>query len=161
NPKLIYCSVGYYLTVNQFNASVTVFLGPIVPALDRPRMLSGMSATQQTMTLLATYGSLLPATLDGRTAPPTGSPGYFMDLAANALHLWKFHVDWSNVVNTTLSGPTTLPVAAYSEACSGTNCIPQSGTNTQLDSLGDRLMYRLAYRNFGDHESLVTNHSVT
>src|SRR5207302_580188 len=31
----------------------------------------------------------------------------------------------------------------------------------QLDSLGDRLMYRLAYRNFGDHESLVTNHSVT
>jgi uncharacterized repeat protein (TIGR01451 family) len=29
-----------------------------------------------------------------------------------------------------------------------------------LDSLGDRLMYRLAYRNFGDHESLVVSHSV-
>ena len=28
-------------------------------------------------------------------------------------------------------------------------------------SLADRLMYRLAYRNFGTHESLVTNHSVT
>ena len=29
-----------------------------------------------------------------------------------------------------------------------------------LDSIGDRLMYRLAYRNFGDHESLVLNHTV-
>jgi len=31
----------------------------------------------------------------------------------------------------------------------------------QLDSLADRVMYRLAYRNFGDHEALVVNHSVT
>ncbi len=30
----------------------------------------------------------------------------------------------------------------------------------KLDSLSDRLMYRLAYRNFGDHETLLTNHSV-
>jgi hypothetical protein len=29
-----------------------------------------------------------------------------------------------------------------------------------LDSLGGRMMYRLAYRNFGDHESLVTSHTV-
>jgi hypothetical protein len=29
-----------------------------------------------------------------------------------------------------------------------------------LDSLGDRMMFRLAYRNFGDHESLVANHTV-
>ena len=38
---------------------------------------------------------------------------------------------------------------------------PAAGTTQQLDSLADRLMYRLAYRNFGDHESLVVNHSVT
>ncbi|HEX6649048.1 MAG TPA: hypothetical protein VF075_05900, partial [Pyrinomonadaceae bacterium] len=29
------------------------------------------------------------------------------------------------------------------------------------DSLADRLMYRLSYRNFGDHEALVINHSET
>src|SRR5262249_5633352 len=41
-------------------------------------------------------------------------------------------------------------------------CIPQAGTTNQLDSLADRLMYRLAYRRFADgHESLVVNHSVT
>src|SRR5207248_2600918 len=36
-----------------------------------------------------------------------------------------------------------------------------AGTTQELDSLADRLMYRLAYRNFGDHESLVLNHAVT
>src|SRR5436190_5599333 len=133
----------------------------MVAALDRTRMLNGMSATQQTVTLLTTYGSLLPATLDGRTAPPAGSPDYFADLASNALHLWKFHVDWSNVLNTTFTGPTTLAVAAFSQACSGTTCIPQSGTTQKLDSLADRLMYRLAYRHFADgHEAMVVNHSV-
>src|SRR5439155_1430925 len=40
-------------------------------------------------------------------------------------------------------------------------CIPQSGTTQRLDSLADRLMYRLAYRNFGDHQSLLVNHAVT
>src|SRR5207237_7950032 len=64
--------------------------------------------------------------------------------------------------NPTFTGPTALTVASYTEACgvSGT-CVPQAGTTQRLDSLSDRLMYRLAYRNFGDHESLVVNHSVT
>jgi hypothetical protein len=39
-------------------------------------------------------------------------------------------------------------------------CIPQRGTKVKLDSLADRLMFRLQYRNFGTHESLVTNHTV-
>src|SRR5262249_14468064 len=45
--------------------------------------------------------------------------------------------------------------------CQGArSCVPQSGTTQQLDGLDDRLIYRFAYRNFGDHESLVVNHSV-
>src|SRR5262249_32518495 len=53
-------------------------------------------------------------------------------------------------------------VASFSAACSGGGtCIPQPGMTQKLDSLADRLMYRLAYRNFGDHESLVVNQSVT
>ena len=71
-------------------------------------------------------------------------------------------MDWTTPANSTLTGPTTLVAAAYTPACGGTDmtCIPQAGTTQQLDSLDDRLMYRLAYRNFGDHESLVVNHSV-
>jgi hypothetical protein len=37
---------------------------------------------------------------------------------------------------------------------------PQPGTGQKLASLGDRLMSRLVYRNFGTHEALVVNHSV-
>ena len=29
-----------------------------------------------------------------------------------------------------------------------------------MDGLSDRVMFRLAYRNFGDHESLVVNHTI-
>jgi hypothetical protein len=36
----------------------------------------------------------------------------------------------------------------------------RDGPGEKVDSLGDRLMYRLAYRNFGDHESLVATHSI-
>jgi len=38
--------------------------------------------------------------------------------------------------------------------------VPQSGTSQKLDTLSDRLMFRLAYRDFGDHESLSVNQTV-
>jgi hypothetical protein len=84
-----------------------------------------------------------------------------MSLTSTTVQFWRFSVNW--VAGTgTLTGPTTVAgVAAFSRACGGGTCITQPGTTTQLDSLADRLMYRLSYRNFGDHEALVINHSVT
>jgi hypothetical protein len=67
----------------------------------------------------------------------------------------------SGAAHAKVTGPTSIPVATFSEACGGGICIPQLDTSRLLDSLGDRLMYRLAYRNFGDHEALVVNHSIT
>jgi hypothetical protein len=124
-------------------------------------MQAGVAATQQCFTLGVQYGGDLPSDLDGKTLPPAGSPNYILEFGTNALSMWKFHVDWTTPANTTLTGPVTIPVAAFSMACNGGTCIPQVGTTQQLDSLADRVMYRLAYRNFGDHESLVVNHSVT
>src|SRR5438477_12864639 len=90
---------------------------------------------------------------------------YVVSLGAvdGQLAFWQFHVDWTTPPNTTLTGPTTLTTAAFTLPCHGTGgtCVAQSGTTQQLDTLGDRLMYRLAYRNFSDHEALVVNHSVT
>src|SRR5439155_1342049 len=89
-------------------------------------------------------------------------PNFFIELSStSALGLFKFHADFVTPSNSTFTGPTSIPVSSFSEACGGLTCIPQAGTTQKLDSLGDRLMYRLAYRNFGDHESLVVNHSVT
>ena len=44
--------------------------------------------------------------------------------------------------------------------CSFTPCVPQPGTAQRLDTLDDRLMYRMAYRNFGSHQEIVVNHTV-
>src|SRR5205085_6652235 len=49
---------------------------------------------------------------------------------------------------------------SFTPLCSGGTCVVQPSTTQKLDSLADRLMYRLAYRNLGTHESLVTTHSV-
>src|SRR5437868_8764097 len=142
----------------------TTFAGAKVCAYDRTKMLSGQTATQQCFNTSTTYGGILPADLTGTAQPPAGSPNYVLALGATSstLAFWKFHVDWTTPANSTFTGPTALSVASYTEACgtSGT-CIPQLGTTQKLDSLSDRVMYRLAYRNFGDHEALVVNHSVT
>jgi hypothetical protein len=164
-PKTGVWPDGYYITYNMFNAAGTAFLGSKVCAYDRNQMItvSGTPAPQQCFQLSSTFGGLLPADLDGSTQPPAGAPSYvvaFDDTNLNGLNLWKFHVDWASSANSTLTGPTKITTASFAEACNGGTCIPQPGTTQQLDSLADRLMYRLAYRNFGDHESLVLNHSV-
>ncbi|HLP99943.1 MAG TPA: hypothetical protein VK156_02370, partial [Candidatus Limnocylindria bacterium] len=122
---------------------------------------SGGAATAVCFQLSSSFASLLPSDLDGSTAPPAGSPNFLLDFGANSLNFFKFHVDFATPSNSTFAGPTNLPVASFSEACGGGSCVPQSGTRQQLDSLGDRLMYRLAYRNLTTTgESLVVNHSV-
>jgi hypothetical protein len=148
---------GYYLTQNMFQGS---FRGANVCAYDRTSMLAGLSATQVCFTTNSSYGGLLPSDLDGPQLPPTGAPNYLLNIGTGALNLWNFHVDFTTPGNSTFVGPTAIPVATFSEACGGGTCIPQLGTTQTLDSIADRLMYRLAYRNFGDHEALVVNHSV-
>ena len=160
-PKMGVWPDAYYITFNMFNAAGTAFLGAQVCAYNRAAMLAGSLATQQCKQLSSAFGGLLAADLDGSTPPPTGSPNYILNGGTNNLNLWKFHVDWNTPANTTLTGPISIPVTAFNTACGGGTCIPQPGTTQQLDSLADRLMYRLAYRNFGDHESLVVTHSVT
>jgi IPT/TIG domain-containing protein len=158
-PKLGVWSDGYYITYNVF-ANGQSYSGPEVCALDRTSMIAGLTATQQCFKKSTSYFSLLPADVDGPTLPPAGSSELLLSYGVNSLQLWKFHVDWTTPANSNLTGPTQISVPAFNEACGGGTCIPQPSTGQMLDSLGDRLMYRLAYRNFGDHESLVVTHSV-
>ncbi len=147
------------MSTNDFNGNT--FAGATTWAFDRAKMLAGLPATAQTFHLSSSYFGLLPSSLDGRTPPPAGSPDYFVSLGTStSLNLWKFHADFSNAANSTLVGPSSISVTGFTELCGGLTCIPQAGTGQKLDSLADRLMYRLAYRNFGDHEALVVTHSV-
>lgn len=159
-PKLGVWPDGYYITYNMF-ANGQTFSGSRLCALDRAKMLAGLAATQQCFQLSSSFGGVLPSDLDGPTLPPVGEPNYMVNFGTNNLRVWKFHVDWVTPGNTTLTGPTTLAVSAFTIACgTGGACIKQPNTTQKLDSLGDRLMYRLAYRNRGTFASLVVNHSV-
>jgi hypothetical protein len=160
-PKMGVWSDAYYETFNMFGGSGnTTFVGTDACAYDRAAMLAGTAATQVCFQQSSSVGGLLPSDIDGSTAPPAGSPNYMVNFGANSLNLFKFHVDFTTPANSTFTGPTVIPVAAFSPLCGGGICVPQPGTAQPLDSLADRLMYRLAYRNFGTHESLVVNHSV-
>jgi hypothetical protein len=83
---------------------------------------------------------------------------------ADALNLFKFNVDWVTPANSTFTFANQLNTAAFDSIfpCSGRSCIPQPGTTVRLDILSyrQRPTFRLAYRNFGTHESLVTTQSV-
>jgi Bacterial pre-peptidase C-terminal domain len=162
-PKMGVWPDAYYITYNLFNTAGTAFLGTKVCAFDRAKMLTGAAATQQCFNTSSSFGGLLPGDLDGSMLPPAGAPNPMVALGTTSTSLatWKFHVDWTTPANTTFTGPATITVPSYTEACNGGTCIPQSGGGS-LDSLADRLMYRLAYRNFVDgHQALVVNHSVT
>jgi hypothetical protein len=159
-PKLSVWPDAYYLTTNSFPGG-GFFTGAETCALDRTKMLAGSAATSVCFQRGGSDFSLMPADLDGATPPPAGTPNYQLELATSTkLDLYKFHVDFVIPTNSTYTGPTALTVAAYTDACAGGPCIPQPSGGELLDALGDRLMYRLAYRNFTDHEALVVNHSI-
>ena len=163
-PKIGVWPDGYYVTWNMFQNAAN-FMGSRACSFDRSAMLSGAAAPARVCFQLSTaYDSLLPADLDGAAAPPGGSPNFLMNIntATSELNLWKFHVDYATPGNSTFTGPISIPgVAPFNAPCLSTqDCVPQPGTTESLDALGDRLMYRLAYRNFGDHESIVANHTI-
>jgi hypothetical protein len=158
-PKFGVWNGVYYGTYNMFKGNT--FAGARICAYDGAAMRAGNPAQEQCFQLSGSFGGVLPADVDGSIQPPTGTSEYLIGFGTNSLLTWRFHTDFTNGANSTLSGPYTTATANFSEACGGVSCIPQPGTTQQLDSLGDRLMYRLSYRHFNDgHESLFVNHSV-
>ncbi len=160
--KLAVWPDAYYVTIN----SGTPGLPQEACAWDRSRMLRGADASQQCYFFPATH-FLLSADLDGTKQPRRGEPNLLVTLGEtdDTLRYFQFHVDWRNQAATSVTGARDLRVAPYTRACertdyAGDRCVPQANTTQKLDSLSYFPMYRLAYRNFDDHESLVFNHAV-
>ncbi len=158
-PKLGVWPDAYYMSFNIF-AGGLFFTGPEACAYDRTNMLAGATASpMQCFQQSSSLNPILPSDVDGTTAPPSGEPNLFMTFGSSGvLELFKFHVDFTTPTNSTFTGPTNISVAAFTPAPS---TVAQPSPGEGLDTLSDRPMYRLAYRNFGTHESLVFNHSVT
>ncbi len=164
---------GYYMTDNQFNPDNS-WGGAGVFVFDRAKMLIGdTNATYQYFDLYganADFSGMLPADLDG-PPPPAGAPCLFgmvdhqLINPLDAFYTWEFHVDWTTPANSTFGHDGqpnyTNVVAAFNWTFpNDRNTVPQPGTTQKLDPIGDRIMHRLQYRNFGAHESLVANHTV-
>ena len=179
-PKAAVWPDAYYFSTREF-AGGSTFVGVGAYAVNRAQAISGNPP--QVISFLAPPNpayvvgdGLLPSNLDGITQPPAGSPNYYVGsedpnagrgAPQNALTLWKFHADFGNPTNSTFTLTNTIPTAPFNSILAlcggGRNCVPQPNTTNRIDHLGyrQRPTFRLAYRNFCDHESLVTNQSVS
>lgn len=161
-PKLAVWPDGYYLTANRFEHNTQdqwLYQGSSAIALERSQMLIGQPAQFNEFQTSTSYNSLLPADLDGSILPPVNSSAFIISLGGYSLQLWKIIPLWSG--SPSFKGPTSIPIAPYNGLCTSTrSCVEQPGTSVKLDGIGDRLMHRLVYRNFGDHETLLVSHSV-
>lgn len=160
-PKLSVWPDGYYLTVQEDTTPSTpdvTGMGTIV--FDRAKMLAGQAAGRVRFQLGQTC-RLLPSDVDGATLPPAGAPNYIVNVCNQAINVHRFHVDFATPANSTITGPASVSTAPYDFDLCGINlCVPQRATSVKLDPLGGGPMFRAAYRNFGDHQSIVLNHSV-
>jgi hypothetical protein len=133
-------------------------------------MLKGLPATEQCVVIDGGV-FMLNADVDGKRLPPAGAPNIMMSTGGTQLmkiydddgvYYYKVHVDWKDPSKTTVSTPQKIAVAPYHYLCDGqlSNCVSQPDTERRLDSQGDKLIQRLVYRNLGDHESILAEHSV-
>jgi hypothetical protein len=169
-PKWGVMPDAYFQTQNNFGSGFA-FVGAHPCAYERAKMLVGDSRAKQICFQTGTFDdSLLPGDLDSPTTlPPAGQPEVYLGSIDNGtpnIFEYLFQVNFDHPKKSTFTGAGgTMPVsgvAAFALACGGFGaCIPQKGVADLLDSLGDRLMYRLAYRNSSDHQTWVVTHSVT
>jgi hypothetical protein len=165
----------YYTTYNVFSLTTGSNTGAIACASDRAAMLAG-SPTATTLCIpRGSYAGgsfgFVPGDMDGTTLPTTLTQGNIIMRfsTAPALRMIKILPNFAASTITYNNGFggangtfVELPTGTTTRACNGLGgtCVVQPGTTTKLDTLGDRLMYRLAYRNRGGVDSLVVAQSV-
>jgi len=188
-PRIGTWSDGYYVSMDLQDPDLHYKpVGVLVCAFDRTNMLLGTKAKSPQCfrtpnpptTGLFRSHSLLPADIEGRNAPPAGAAENFIGIVnpsgklttSTALNLWKFHVDWTTPANSSFVGPTAITVTSYTPGCYTvaqplkTTCVPEpssASTLIAIDSVGDRLMHRFAYRRFlgtSARESYIVTHTV-
>src|SRR5262249_12225822 len=173
----------YVLTSRDFGATS---YGISVYGIEKAKMIDGnpnarmvhFFLDKDVVGLPVIGDGLLPADVDGSLQPAEGSPipviGTQDDdgpygATFDALNIWELNVNWGGSVQASIKLAAQLPTASFDSAfpcgpVSARDCLPQPGivNRTQfLDILSyrQRPTWRLAYRNFGTYEALVTNQS--
>lgn len=179
-PKYSVWTNSYFIATREFGP--IDFFGVGAYALERAAMIAG-DPNARVVHFNVAPGSkpylpgdgLLPSDIDGTTLPPAGSPGYFVGTQDDggpygapydAINMWQFFIRWGTNPHARFFRSAQIRVPNFDSTfpcgASGRACISQPGTSNKIDILSyrQRPTFRLAYRNFGDHEALVTNQSV-
>jgi hypothetical protein len=175
-PKIGIQQDAYYQSQNIFNAAGTAYLGVMPCAYNRAKMLAGDPTAEQVCTLDTSNGTLfddgfIPADLDSPELPlPAGTPEVYLgsiDNFSSETRVYEYtylpNFTAGTAVLTGVNGANPISVAslgAYVGLCNfgSTACVRQLGTTSRLDSLGDRLMYRLALRRTVNRANVPVNH---
>jgi hypothetical protein len=177
-PKTGVWPDGYYMTGRIFNASGTAFLAGRIFVFEREQMLKGLPA-RQLQADLKKYGNkpqdgMIPSDLDSLTPPPAGEAAFVIaphPTTVNRLTSARVAVTWGGAPRIRLTEDVIketwgVPPCVSDTTADHRDCVPEPAPATPpdyLDNLDARLMYRLAYRNFGGspvQESLVGNITV-
>jgi len=187
-PKIGVWRDSYVITTREFGILDPSIYGIGVYGLERNKMIEG-DPNARAVSFLLQEGpvplnligdGLLPPDIDGKTKPKSDVPapiigsqddGFPYGATSDALNVWEFDVKWRSTPIASIVFKAQLPVASFDSVfpCAGPlgsrDCLPQPGiTNTAqyLDILSyrQRPIWRLAYRNTGAYETMVTNQSV-
>ena len=149
-----------------------------VCAYDADLMLKGSNKATQVCILDNSNGtlfddSMLPADDDSVKGPNPSEVllGSIDNFLPGDTHVYEyvFRVNFNNPANSSLAGvngsmPISVPAFNLAICTSGpfltTDCVPQPGTTAKLDTLGDRLMYRLAHFDERGTQHFLVTHSV-
>jgi hypothetical protein len=166
----------YYTSYNMFGGSPAgANTGAALCASDRTKMLAGDPSATTLCAPIAFYAggaAFLPADLDGPTLPTDLTQGGIFarySFGGISLRLMKLKPNFATSTVTLTNGFggasgsfIDIPVGPTTVACNGAAgaCVAQPATTTKLDTLADRLMYRLVYRNRAGVDSLIVTQSV-
>jgi len=151
-----------YMAANEFSPS---FVGTSYASFSRSDLESGAPLTWSLGFLNNTNdaATMIPSNVLGLTAgslPPSNTPNYFVSesLSVFGFAVRKFTAGPNCGTGGTLSAPTIVSQASYTT--NFTAVISQPSTTNTLDSIDDRLMQKVRYRNISGVESLWVVHNI-
>jgi hypothetical protein len=169
----------YYQTANNFGTGAG-YTGVTVCAYDGAAMRAGSKRAKQVCIVDNSNGtlfddSMVPADTDQDPATSGPPPEVLLGsidntLTGSSVYEYVFNVSFKGKGKATLAGvngsmPITVPQFTIGVCNNGgltTACVPQPSAGSDLlDTLGDRLMYRLALFDDGTNQHFVINHTVT
>ena len=185
-PKYGNWTDSYVITTREFGPTTEYGIG--VYGLEKNKMVNGQPARSVRFfidgndpALLPLVGDgLLPADVDGKQKPKTDASipiigtqddGASYGATFDALNIWNLNVKWRSTPIASLELKAQLPTAPFDSIfpcgpASARDCLPQPGVapgdprTLDILSYRQRPTFRLAYRNFKNYETMVTNRSV-